>query len=97
MAMSSISAPRLADPQNVQPEQHGRGGVGGVEALRAEQEPAQPGHVAGWIMGRRSSNLKRNHWAVRLLDVGPIDRVIELGCGPGVAIAASPCMRLRPG
>jgi SAM-dependent methyltransferase len=46
------------------------------------------GHVAGWIMGRRSSNVARNRWAVRLLDVQPTDRVIELGCGPGVALAA---------
>jgi SAM-dependent methyltransferase len=46
------------------------------------------GHVAGWIMGRRSSNVARNRWAVRLLDVQPADRVIELGCGPGVALAA---------
>jgi len=46
------------------------------------------GHVAGWIMGRRSSNVARNRWAVQLLDVHPTDRVIELGCGPGVAIAA---------
>src|ERR671937_2214202 len=45
-------------------------------------------HVAGWIMGRRSSNVARNRWAVQLLDVQPADRVIELGCGPGVAIAA---------
>ena len=46
------------------------------------------GHVAGWVMGRRSSNVARNRWAVQLLDVRPTDRVIELGCGPGVAIAA---------
>jgi SAM-dependent methyltransferase len=26
------------------------------------------GHVAGWIMGRRSSNVARNRWAVQLLD-----------------------------
>lgn len=45
------------------------------------------GHVVGWIMGRRSSNVARNRWAVQLLDVRPTDRVIELGCGPGVAIA----------
>jgi ubiquinone/menaquinone biosynthesis C-methylase UbiE len=44
------------------------------------------GHIAGWIMGRRSSNVARNRWAVQLLDVQPTDRVIELGCGPGVAI-----------
>src|SRR3954463_5506309 len=46
------------------------------------------GHLAGWIMGWRSSNVARNRWAVELLDVQPTDRVIELGCGPGVAIAA---------
>jgi SAM-dependent methyltransferase len=46
------------------------------------------GHLAGWIMGRRSSNVARNRWAVRLLDIQPTDRVIEVGCGPGVAIAA---------
>lgn len=46
------------------------------------------GHVVGWIMGGRSSNVARNRWAVQLLDVQPTDRVIELGCGPGVAIAA---------
>jgi ubiquinone/menaquinone biosynthesis C-methylase UbiE len=46
------------------------------------------GHVAGWVMGWRSSNVARNRWAVELLNVQPTDRVIELGCGPGVAIAA---------
>jgi ubiquinone/menaquinone biosynthesis C-methylase UbiE len=46
------------------------------------------GHVAGWVMGRRSSNVQRNRWVVELLDIQRTDRVIELGCGPGVAIAA---------
>jgi SAM-dependent methyltransferase len=46
------------------------------------------GHVVGWILGRRSSNVARNRWAVRLLDIQPADRVVELGCGPGVAVAA---------
>jgi ubiquinone/menaquinone biosynthesis C-methylase UbiE len=46
------------------------------------------GHLAGWIMGSRASNVARNRWAVGLLDVKPTDRVIELGCGPGVAVAA---------
>lgn len=46
------------------------------------------GHVAGWVMGRRSSNVARNRWAVDLLDVQPTERVIEVGCGPGVAIFA---------
>lgn len=52
------------------------------------QPTGAAGHVAGWIMGRRSSNVARNRWAAQLLDVQPADRVIELGCGPGVAIAA---------
>lgn len=46
------------------------------------------GHVVGWIMSRRASNVRRSRWAVGLLDVQPADRVLELGCGPGVAIAA---------
>ncbi len=46
------------------------------------------GHVAGWVMGRRASNVARNRWAAGLLDVQPTERVIELGCGPGVAVAA---------
>lgn len=44
--------------------------------------------MVGWIMGRRSSNVQRSRWAVELLGIKPTDRVIELGCGPGVAIAA---------
>jgi len=47
-----------------------------------------PGYLAGWIMGRRPSNVARNRWAASLLDVQPAERVIEFGCGPGVAVAA---------
>jgi ubiquinone/menaquinone biosynthesis C-methylase UbiE len=58
-------------------------------AVRQFHHPSGPGgHLAGWVMGRRSSNVKRNQWAVELLDIRAGDRVIELGCGPGVAIAA---------
>ena len=46
------------------------------------------GHVVGWVMARRTSNVHRSRWAVGLLEVGPSERVIELGCGPGVAVAA---------
>src|SRR5690349_1729942 len=53
------------------------------------------GHVAGWVMARRSSNVARNRWAVQLLDIAPTDRVIELGCGPGVAIAAIAARAVR--
>ncbi|GAA1693682.1 class I SAM-dependent methyltransferase [Fodinicola feengrottensis] len=36
----------------------------------------------------RPSNRRRNLWAVSLLDVRPTDRVLEIGFGPGIAIAA---------
>jgi ubiquinone/menaquinone biosynthesis C-methylase UbiE len=45
------------------------------------------GRVAGWVMAHRASNRKRNIWAVSLLDVQPTDRVLEIGFGPGVAVA----------
>src|SRR5215216_4129437 len=58
-------------------------------AVRQFHHPTGPaGRAAGWLMGRRSSNVRRNRWAVELLAVKPTDRVLELGCGPGVAIAA---------
>lgn len=45
------------------------------------------GRVAGWVMAHRRSNRQRNEWVVGLLDVRPTDRVLEVGFGPGVAIA----------
>lgn len=45
------------------------------------------GEVAGWIMARRSSNRARNLWTVDLLSLEPAHRVLELGSGPGVALA----------
>src|SRR5215211_3783479 len=65
---------RLARMQRVVRQFHAPTGVGG--------------HIAGWVMGHRSSNIERNKWAVELLDVQPTDHVLELGCGPGVAVAA---------
>lgn len=45
------------------------------------------GYAAAWVMGHRSSNVRRNRWVVSLLDVQPCDRILEVGFGPGVAIA----------
>lgn len=44
------------------------------------------GRVAGWEMAHRSSNRRRNVWAVELLDVRATHRVLEIGFGPGIAI-----------
>lgn len=44
------------------------------------------GRVAGWIMGCRSSNAARSRWAIDLLELQPADRLLEVGCGPGVAL-----------
>lgn len=48
-----------------------------------------PGRVVGFVMGHRSSNVARNRWAIDLLDLQPTDRFLEVGCGPGVALAAA--------
>ncbi len=45
------------------------------------------GHLAGWVMAHRGSNRQRNRWVVSLLDVQPTDRVLEIGFGPGLAVA----------
>jgi MFS family permease len=44
------------------------------------------GRLAGLLMAHRTSNRRRNAWAVSLLDVQPEDRVLEIGFGPGIAI-----------
>lgn len=47
-----------------------------------------PGQLVGWILAHRGSNVQRNRWVVTLLDLRPTDRVLEVGFGPGIAIAA---------
>ncbi len=42
------------------------------------------GRLAGWIMAHR--NVQRNAWVVSLLGIEPGHRVLEIGCGPGVAL-----------
>ncbi len=51
------------------------------------RRPAGPlGRVVGFILANRPSNRKRNAWTIELLGLEPGERVLELGCGPGVAI-----------
>lgn len=45
------------------------------------------GWANGWMFALRPSNRQRNIWAVSLLDVRPTDRILEIGFGPGLAIA----------
>ncbi|MDP8930740.1 MAG: methyltransferase domain-containing protein [Actinomycetota bacterium] len=45
------------------------------------------GRMAGWVMAHRRSNQQRNRWVVSLLEVRPADRVLEVGFGPGLAVA----------
>lgn len=47
------------------------------------------GKLAGAIMAHRPSNIERNIWTLDLLDIQPTDRVLEIGFGPGVAVAAA--------
>jgi len=46
-----------------------------------------PGRLAGQVMAHRGSNRQRNRWVASLLDVQPTDRILEVGFGPGRAIA----------
>lgn len=52
------------------------------------------GVLAGFVLAHRRSNVERNAWTVELLAIEPTDRVLELGFGPGISIAAA--SRLAP-
>ena len=43
------------------------------------------GRIAGRLMARANRGL--NAWAIDLLDLEPGDRVLEIGCGPGIGLA----------
>jgi ubiquinone/menaquinone biosynthesis C-methylase UbiE len=45
------------------------------------------GRLVGLIMTTRASNRTRNRRTVELLDIRPDDRVLEVGHGPGLALA----------
>jgi len=57
-----------------------------VGQFRKPQGPL--GQVAGFIMATRPSNRERNAWTVGLLRLEPGHTVLEIGCGPGLALKA---------
>ena len=70
-----------------------RAGIAAVRALdrdvigQAHHPRGAAGSVTGWMFAHRPSNRQRNRWAVSLLDVQPADQVLEIGFGPGLAVA----------
>jgi len=71
----------------------GRAGIAVVRALdrdaigQGHHPRGAAGSVTGWVFAHRPSNRQRNRWVVSLLGVRPVDQVLELGFGPGVAVA----------
>jgi SAM-dependent methyltransferase len=71
----------------------GRAGIAVVRALdrdvigQAHHPRGAAGSVSGWVFAHRPSNQQRNRWVVSLLGVRPASRVLEIGFGPGLAIA----------
>jgi SAM-dependent methyltransferase len=68
-------------------------GIAAVRALdrdvigQAHHPQGTAGSVTGWMFAHRPSNRQRNRWAVSLLGVQPADQVLEIGFGPGLAVA----------
>ena len=54
------------------------------------------GALAGFVMSHRPSNRERNRWTVDLIAPERDARVLEIGCGPGLALAAT-CDRVTAG
>jgi SAM-dependent methyltransferase len=71
----------------------GRAGIAVVRALdrdavgQGHHPRGAAGSVTGWVFAHRPSNRQRNRWVVSLLGVQPADRVLEVGFGPGLAVA----------
>jgi SAM-dependent methyltransferase len=70
-----------------------RAGIAAVRALdhdvigQAHHPRGAAGRVTAWEMAHRPSNRQRSGWVVSLLGVQPTDQVLEIGFGPGLAIA----------
>jgi SAM-dependent methyltransferase len=71
-----------------------RAGIAAVRALdrdvigQAHHPRGAAGRVAAWEMAHRPSNRQRSSWVVSLLGVQPASQVLEIGFGPGLAVAA---------
>jgi SAM-dependent methyltransferase len=71
----------------------GRAGIAAVRALdhdavgQGHHPRGAAGSVTGWVFAHRPSNRQRNRWVVSLLGIRLTDRVLEVGFGPGVAVA----------
>jgi SAM-dependent methyltransferase len=50
------------------------------------------GRLIGFILANRPSNVRRGQWTVDLLALSHCHRVLEVGCGPGVALKA--CLKI---
>jgi ubiquinone/menaquinone biosynthesis C-methylase UbiE len=50
------------------------------------------GQLVGFILAHRASNIRRGRWTVDLLALQRGQRVLEIGCGPGVALKA--CLKV---
>src|ERR1035441_1683323 len=72
VASAGIAAVRALDRDVIGQGHHPRGAAGSV---------------TGWVFAHRPSNRQRNGWVVSLLGVQPADRVLEIGFGPGLAVA----------
>jgi SAM-dependent methyltransferase len=71
----------------------GCAGIATVRALdrdvvgQAHHPRGAAGSVTGWVFAHRPSNRQRNRWVVSLLGVRPAGQVLEIGFGPGLAVA----------
>src|SRR6266568_5229436 len=72
VASAGIAAVRALDRDVIGQGHHPRGAAGSV---------------TGWEMAHRPSNRQRSGWVVSLLGVQPADQVLEIGFGPGLAVA----------